>query len=263
MPDDAPKPPPRRDAPAGEPAAFELAPDDAPTQAPRFRPGPPTAEELTRLRQKEDAELAPGAGDATMRDNRTDDDADDADDDQAPDASASQDAEGAPARDAPPLARHFLLKAEHAAIFACGLTIGAGIVGWVVAEKGGFAQGVSAVWNTLVFSMLGVGAIWATARVEARPVGSYAQAMARMFAAVAVFQLCAQLRMGIPGRIGEAVLAVGAYLGCLFLLFGWSPRVVARVAAFHFVLALVVWLTILVNRWALNLSSSLPPTPSP
>lgn len=242
MPPDEPPTPPKPDATPEPDEVFELMPDGDAT--PKRAEPPPTPAELARLRARERAELEPLASDDEL------DAIDDALDAEAKAKAArvvSEDPDAIPLVVKEPLVRARIASAGTIAIAGGVLTLLAFILAWVTAEKDGFLRGLAALVNTLTFSLLGICAAWIVSQVEQRPLGSYAACAARMLACVAAFQCAVHLKLGLPARLGEIALALGLYLLAIMVLFGLSPRRALRIAGFHFVLSLLVGLTIWAN----------------
>jgi hypothetical protein len=226
--------------PEGE--IFDLAPEPA---SPRPAP-PPTAEELARLRARERAEMEPLASAAELDEL---DDAIDAESQGGTPADAHDDAEGVKLVVKEPLVRPRIAEAGTIAIAGGVVLLAAMILAWTTVEKDGFARAIATLVNTLTFSLLGIAAAWVVAQIEARPFGSYGACAARMLFAVAAFQCGVRINLGLPAHLGEIAMAGGLYFVTLMILFGWSPRRASRVAGFHFMLSLLVGLTILANSW--------------
>lgn len=241
--DDPPTPPkPHATPEPGE--IFELMPEAG--AGPKRAEPPPTPEELARLRARERAELEPLASHEEL------DEIDDALDAEAKAKASrvvSDDPDAIPLVVKDPLVRPRIAPASTIAIAGGVLTLLAFILAWVTADKDGFLRGLAALVNTCTFSLLGLAAAWIVSQVEQRPLGNYAACAARMLVCVAVFQCAVHLKLGLPARIGEIALAVGLYLLAIMVLFGLSPARALRVAGFHFVLALLMGITIWANSW--------------
>jgi hypothetical protein len=117
-------------------------------------------------------------------------------------------------------------------------------------KQSALAVVISTIYNTLLHSATGVLAAWCWAKIEARPLGSWRDVLARMSVAVASAWLCFNLQLGLAAKIEEPLLGIGAYLCVLALLMRWTPKRVIRVATVHFALILVVFLAMVLHVWA-------------
>ncbi|HLP83918.1 MAG TPA: hypothetical protein VK157_06170 [Phycisphaerales bacterium] len=118
------------------------------------------------------------------------------------------------------------------------------------AKQSELAVVVSTVYNTALHAGTGLVAAWCWAKIEARPLGSWRDVLARMSVAVASAWLFFNMQLGLDVKLEEPLLGIASYLCVLILLMRWTPKRAFRVACVHFALILVVFLAMVLHVWA-------------
>ncbi|MBS0198164.1 MAG: hypothetical protein JSR77_15525 [Planctomycetes bacterium] len=136
------------------------------------------------------------------------------------------------------------------ALVAAGVLLGAAIAASVRADGRWYAAAISTVYEALIHTLTGVGAIAVAAHLTEKRIGSLPLAGARMLLAVSVFSLIFYLNIPIPGRTDEVLIACGAYIAVVWGLFRLPAEPVFYVGAVHAGLWLVVWLGGVLQAWA-------------
>lgn len=106
------------------------------------------------------------------------------------------------------------------------------------------------LYETLVHALTGGVAVYVVARVTERKLGSAELAVARMFAAFALFQLVRHIPIAVPyvGAILQLLAAMAIYFLTIWLLFARQRVETAMLAAAHFALWLLVTLGMILSQ---------------
>lgn len=125
------------------------------------------------------------------------------------------------------------------------LTVGAAVAAGVFAPAGSGAWLVLGLvllclYQIVVHSVTGVGAVAVAARMRGARFGSIELALGRVFVAFSLFQLISRLRLPLGWSVANVglpwVLACGAYFGALMILFRKDRATTALIALAHFIL---------------------------
>jgi hypothetical protein len=151
----------------------------------------------------------------------------------------------------PPIIPAFPRLAKPLVFVGVGLVLAAAIIAGVNAEKNHGAHIVRALYGTALHSALGVAAAYALARIEHRALGSWQEAWARTFVAVAAFQVCLHLKIGPTAtKAEEALLGVTVYFVSLIFLLKWSLVRVLHLAMLQFLAWGIIALSTIFHTWA-------------
>lgn len=115
------------------------------------------------------------------------------------------------------------------------------------------ARALLVTFQCFVHTATGLAAVGAATAMLGRPLGSAELAVARMFAAVGLFQFLVNLNlMLLSSRVDEIVVAALAYVLALWLLFRRPIDQILVIAGFHFLGWLAVFITGQLYIWAAN-----------
>ena len=115
-----------------------------------------------------------------------------------------------------------------------------------------FVSALLTVYNALLHTATGVGAIVVAATLARKPIGPWDLGAARMLAAVAAFLLLFNLNIQLVGNAKweETILAALAYLGVVGLTFRQTREVHAILVISHFFLWLIIQLGSQLAVWS-------------
>lgn len=131
------------------------------------------------------------------------------------------------------------------------LLVGAVVASSVHAARP-FVAALLTIYNALLHTATGVGAIVVAATLARKQIGPWDLGAARMFAAVAAFLLVFNLNIQLVGtaKWEETILASLAYLGVLGLTFRQTREVHATLVISHFFLWLIIQLGSQLAVWS-------------
>jgi hypothetical protein len=109
---------------------------------------------------------------------------------------------------------------------------------------------ISTVYNAALHSGTGLVAAWCWSKIEARPLGSWRDVLARMSVGVCAAWFFFNMQLGLELKLEEPLLGLAAYLCVLIVLMRWTPKRAFRVACVHFALILVFFLAMVLHVWA-------------
>jgi hypothetical protein len=134
-----------------------------------------------------------------------------------------------------------------------GLTIAATIAGGITAasrDRAWYAQCILVAYLTALHAVTGTAAVQSAAAILGTRLGSLPLAAARMFAAVAAFQLVFHLGGPFATWSLYAPVAVLAYIGVVWGLFRWTRDQLILVVSLHGGLWLATYLAAVLWEWA-------------
>lgn len=136
-------------------------------------------------------------------------------------------------------------------IFGGVLLLGATIASSVHASRS-FLSAILTIYNGLLHTATGVGAIVVAATLARKQIGAWDLGAARMLAAVAAFLLIFNLNIQLvgDGKWEETILAALAYLGVVGLTFRQTREVHLTLVISHFFLWLVIQLGSQLAVWS-------------
>jgi hypothetical protein len=127
--------------------------------------------------------------------------------------------------------------------------MGAAIVSAITASSRPIAHAVATMYDGVLHTGTGLGALAFVGVVEARPLGRLDLAAGRMLVAVAVLLFAANLELGVPTQVVEAVLGVVLYGVVIAATLREPPRVLATLMGAHAVFWLVLWIALMLYSW--------------
>lgn len=137
------------------------------------------------------------------------------------------------------------------AIAGAVLLIGAVIAVFIRDPGNTPARALLVAFQCVLHAGTGLAALAAAAAMLGKPLGHPDLGAARMFVAVGIFQIIANINVLFPGtRADELALGAAAYFGAVWLLFRRPPDQTAIIAGFHFLGWLAVFLTGQLYAWA-------------
>lgn len=135
--------------------------------------------------------------------------------------------------------------------FGGAVTVGALIATWITTPEGrnAWLYALRVLYGTALHTGTGVVAVILAAVLSDRAMGRFAHAGARMFVAVALFQLAFHLNFFSTGKTEEVLLAAACYVGVIAATFRLKRDHLVILGACHFGLWLVtslgMWLSVL------------------
>lgn len=154
-----------------------------------------------------------------------------------------------------PLVPEKLNRWRQVAAVGCGFLVLAFIFAWRMTVKkqgdsfAGFAAGVIAVYTAVLHGGLALAALWLQSKLEQRPLGNWREGLARLFAALCVFQCVVHLPFEVgPVWLTKAILAIAAcaaFLGVMMMLFRWPIRRAVMVGGIQ----ILIYVAMSVHIW--------------
>jgi hypothetical protein len=132
------------------------------------------------------------------------------------------------------------------------LLVGAVVTASINAAAGGFPVALLTLYSGVLHTATGLAAVYLTARLAPKPMGSIELAAARIFAAVAAFLLVFSLNIRLVGQTKweELLLAVAVYVGAVKLLFRLDRESLMRLTLAHFLLWAIIEIGMHLSAWA-------------
>jgi hypothetical protein len=136
--------------------------------------------------------------------------------------------------------------------FGGALTLAAVVAAWITTPEGGrgWLSALLALYGTALHTGTGIVAVILTAVFTERAVGRYPQAAARMFVAVALFQLAFHVNFLSTGKTEEVLLAALGYVAVVWGTFRLKRDPLVILCGCHFGLWLLTWVGMLLSSWA-------------
>lgn len=124
------------------------------------------------------------------------------------------------------------------------ITILAAVLAGVYADHSNWAYVLITIYNAVLHTATGLGALVVSTFLLGRRVGSFEGAVARMLLAVSLYLAVYSLNLDIinSGKLEEVTLAAAAYFGGLVVAFRLAPRDAAVIGAAHFGVVMLLWL---------------------